>query len=398
MKKEFLNLGKQPIANKFLYKNDFKEELFFDLTVGFDEETGLVSLIKTVDLDKMFNKDYVYRSSMSKTMIEHFRVISNKLQEEFSSKSTLEIGSNDGVFIKHFSKNNTIAVEPCENFSNITNEMGYKTYNSFWNLDTAKKILTECGKRDLIFSANCMCHIPNLEETFNAINLLLEDNGVFVFEDPSLSKMIENVSYDQLYDEHSHIFSVSALKNILEKSGLEIFRVENLEVHGGSNRIYACKKKTREIEKSVITNLNLENSQGLLLYETFKQFGQKVEESKEKLTNMLVDLKSKGNKICSYGATSKSTTVFNYCNIGTNIIDYIVDTTPEKQGKFSPGVHIPVISPEEGFNQQVNVAFLGAWNFVKEITYKEKQFLLDGGIFVTHVPEVRVISKEIFSV
>ena len=388
MKKQFLDLGKQPIANGFLTSDDQSDECFFDLKVGFDNETKLVSLMEFVELDKMFNDDYAYRASMSNTMREHFRSASKEFLKQFNPKNVLEIGSNDGVFLKNFSNTNAIAVEPCGNFSKITNEMGYKTYNKFWDLNLAKQILEDDGKRDLIFSANCICHIPELEECFEAISKVLSPEGVFIFEDPSLEKMIERVSYDQIYDEHAHVFSVTALNNILNKFSLSIFKVEELSVHGGSNRIYVCHAGERSIDDSVCNSLDRERLAGLDNFDTYVNFAKEVEASKNNLIETLTKYKQQNKRIVSYGATSKSTTVFNYCDIGIDLIDYIVDTTPSKQGKLSPGKHIPIFSPKK-FDEGVDVAFLGAWNFVDEICKKEKNFLDKGGIFVSHIREVK---------
>tara|TARA_R110002124_G_scaffold98281_2_gene243666 strand:+ start:6781 stop:7962 length:1182 start_codon:yes stop_codon:yes gene_type:complete len=393
MKKEFLNLGKQPIANGFLYEEDISDEFFFDLRVVFDEDTKLVSLKDFVKPELMFNDDYVYVSSMSQTMREHFQDASSKFKSIFAPQKVLEIGSNDGVFVKNFDPENTIAVEPCGNFAKLTNKQGYHTYSNFWNTTLSNQIVQDHGKQDLIFSANCMCHVQDLEDAFLAISNCLSDNGVFVFEDPSLEKMISRNSYDQIYDEHAHIFSVIALDNILSEQGLQIFDVENLSVHGGSNRIYVKKigNTSLTVKRSVFENIKLERESGLDKFERFVKFADSVKQSKEELLFLLKKYKDQNKKIVSYGATSKSTTVFNYCGITSEHIDYIVDTTPHKQGKLSPGTHIPVISPEDGFDELVDVAFLGAWNFTKEIVSKEKEFLERGGKFITHVPKVSVL-------
>ena len=388
MKHTFLDLGAQPIANNFLSNLD-GEEYKFNLTVEFDDETKLVSLGEFVRPELMFNDSYVYYSSNSKTMQSHFRDYANVLKEEFSPEKVMEIGSNDGVFIKNFSSDTTVAIEPCGNFAKITNSIGYRTYDKFWNLEVAEQIIQNHDKRDLISSSNCVCHMQNLDEAFSAINRCLTDDGIFVFEDPSLLKMLERVSYDQIYDEHAHIFSVTSLQNLLNRNGLEIFRVENLVVHGGSNRIYACKLGAREIENSVTENLSLEQEYGIQELAAYKKFAKKVATSKDALLELLTNMKNEGRKVVSYGATSKSTTVFNYCGIGPDLIDYIVDTTEAKQGKLSPGMHIPVVPPQSGFNDTVDVAFLGAWNYEKEILSKEENFLKGGGRFVTHIPYVR---------
>jgi methylation protein EvaC len=387
MKKQFLNLGKQPIANGFLERK-IDDEFFFDLKVGFDEETKLVTQMEYVDPPLMFNENYSYRGSMSKTMREHFKSLSKVLPYK---NNILEIGSNDGVFLTNFTPEEVIAVEPCLNFATETKKLGYTTYSNFWDLELSHAIKENHGLKNIIFSANCICHIPDLDDAFSAVNNLLSEEGIFIFEDPSLLQMINNNSYDQIYDEHPHIFSVIALDNLLKRNGLEIVKVENLSVHGGSNRIYAMKKGKSTPDSSVLNNKSLERILGLDKLETFTRFAEKVKQSKIDLVRLLKKCREEGKKVISYGATSKSTTVFNYCNINTDLIDYIVDTTPEKQNKLSPGTHIPIISPEEGFDHTVDFAYLGAWNFLKEISAKELEYLNRGGRFITHVPTVKVI-------
>jgi len=395
MKKEFLDLGKQPIANKFLTKDEFDDEFFFDLKVVFDEETKLVSLKEFVAPEMMFNENYTYHSSTSYPMKEHFRKTAEMLTTRYKPVNVMEIGSNDGIFIKHFNPDTTFAVEPCGNFADITNDMDYKTYPEFWTTKLSKLIKQEHGTMDLIYAANCVCHVHDLDDTFTAVRNLLSEDGVFVFEDPSLLRMMERGSYDQLYDEHAHIFSVTALDKLLDRNGLMLVRVDNLSVHGGSNRIYAGIKGKYNIDNSVHTvtsNLMNEKSFGLDRFETYQVFTERVNKSKNDLVSMLKSLKLEGKKIISYGATSKSTTVFNYCGIDNSLIDYITDTTEDKQGKYSPGTHIPIVSPDEGFDESVDVAFLGAWNFKDVIMNKETEFIQGGGKFITHVPQVMIFS------
>ena len=389
MKKEFLNLGKQPIANGFLYEKDIPNEFFYDLKVGFDNKTKLITHMEYVDPPLMFNDNYSYRGSMSKTMVNHFKEFSNLFENK--DIKVLEIGSNDGVFLKNWDSQKTIAVEPCGNFAKETNDLGYKTYAEFWTLDLSNRIKETHGTMDLIFAANCICHIPDLDQTFKAIHNLLGDKGIFVFEDPSLAQMINNNSYDQIYDEHPHIFSVIALNNLLKQNNLKIIKVDNTSVHGGSNRIWVV-KNTNPInsDKSVKNNIEFEKVLGLDKIATFKKFAKKVEQSKKDLIDLLNRCKKQNKKVISYGATSKSTTIFNYCEIKSDLIHYIIDTTPEKIGKLAPGSHIPIFS-SNGIDKDVDIAYLGAWNFATEIMNKESDFINNGGKFITHVPLVKFI-------
>ena len=392
-KKEFLDLGKQPIANRFLNGDEFENEFLFDLKAVFDEDTKLVSLNEFVAPEMMFNENYAYHASMSETMKLHFKNLADRLNSEFNPVNILEIGSNDGIFIRHFNPDTTIAVEPCGNFADMTFDMGYNTYKAFWDTELSAKIKQDHGTIDLIYAANCMCHIHNLDDTFTAVKNLLSEDGIFVFEDPSLLRMMERGSYDQLYDEHAHIFSITALNNLLERNGLTIFRVDNLSVHGGSNRIYVkLKENDIPIEESVQNNLNEEKSFGLTEFQTYETFSDRVKKSKKDLVSMLKSLKLEGKKVICYGAASKVTTVFNYCGIDDSLIEYITDTTPSKIGKHQPGTHIPIISPDDGFDETVDVAYLGAWNFRIEIMNKELNYLRRGGKFITHVPQVMMFS------
>ena len=400
MKKEFLDLGRQPVANAFLKKEDFDDEFLFDLKVVFDTESKLVSIKKFVDPKRIFNENYPYTTSNSFPMVKHFKETAEMLMKEFNPLTVMEIGSNDGVFLKNWANDYTIGVEPCSNFAKVTKDMGYQTYNDFWTTNLSEKIKSDGHVDfDLIYAANCICHIHDLDDTFKAVKNLLSKDGVFVFEDPSLLKILERNSYDQIYDEHPHIFSITALDNILMKNGLKIFRVENLSVHGGSNRVYVSHLpfytflRNRPVELTVRENLQKEDDFGLNEFKTYQEFAKRVEESRNDLVELLVKLKNDGKRIMSIGATAKSTTVFNYCGIGaspwqTDLIELITDTTKDKQEKYSPGSHIPVVDRESVNINDYDYAFLGAWNLKDYIIKNEKKF---NGKFITHVPKVEVV-------
>ena len=392
MKKEFLDLGKQPIANNFCKEDEYEGEFFYDLKVVFDEDTKLVSLKDFVKPELMFNENYAYNTSMSTPMVNHFKSVADMLTEEFRPVNVMEIGSNDGPFIRHFDPTTAVCVEPCGNFADITYDMGYETYAEFWTTELSQKIKSECGNMDLIYSANCICHIQDLDDCFSAVANLLSEDGVFVFEDPSLLRMLERGSYDQIYDEHAHVFSVTALDNILKKNGLTLFDVDNISVHGGSNRIYASKSSDVVVKDSVTRNLMEERQFGVDKFETYQIFADRIEKSKKDLVNLLTKLKNEGKKVISIGATSKSTTVFNYCGIRSDLIECITDTTPDKQGTLAPGSYIPVVARDIVNLNEYDYAFLGAWNFKDLIANKERDFVENGGKFITHVPEIMVFS------
>ena len=397
MNKVFLNLGRQPLANSFLKdlgKSTLRRDFFYNLKICFNTKNYLVSITKPVNPKKQYTDKYAHRASESKTMRSAFKEVANKLLKRFKPKKIMEIGSNDGVFLKNFDKKSVIAVEPCKNLAKITKKL-FKTYDEFWNLRLANKLIKQKkGEIDLIFSANTISHIPNLEETFKGIYKILSKDGVLVIEDPSLLKVLQNNCYDQFYDEHVYVFSSISISNIVQEFGLRLFDIEHLSTHGGSNRYYICKtngkyknslRLKKAIKKEMFYKLNKLRS--------YLKFSKRVNLSRKNLFNLIKNLRKKNKKIISYGATYKSTTVFNYCNINSKMVDYVTDTTLNKQGKYTPGTHIKIISPENGMNNTVDYAFLGAWNFKKEIFKKEKKFLKRGGKFITHVPKVMTLSK-----
>ena len=396
MKTEFLDLGRQPIANKFLKREEFDNEFLFDLKVVFDEETKLVSLKDFVKPELMFNEDYTYHTSLSTPMVKHFKETAQSLVKfrknlRYKTDKVLEIGSNDGPFISNFDKNTAWCVEPCDNFAIKTADMGYNTFTDFWTKELAEKIVNWHGKMDLVYSANCICHVQDLDDCFSAVAEVLDKKGMFVFEDPSLIEMLKRGSYDQIYDEHAHIFSVTALQNILQRNGLTIFKVEPLSVHGGSNRIYArhlnINSDMFDLDGYVSSLLRYENDFGINDIGVYNKFCNRVQKSKDRLVGLLNDISNDGKHVISLGATSKSTTVFNYCGINTNLIDVISDTTPSKQGLYSPGVHIPVVSRESIDINDYDYAFLGAWNFADLIKKNETEFVKNGGEFISHLTE-----------
>jgi len=396
MKKKFLNLGIQPLANSFLSSNSKKslaKEFFYNLEVSFNTSSYLVSISKPVNPKLQYTDKYAHRASESITMRNAFKKIANRLNEKYLPKIVMEIGSNDGVFIRNFPKKKILAVEPCKNLANITKNK-YKTFPNFWNKKLANKIFSKSKKADIIFSANTISHIPNLKETFDAIEFSLSENGVLVIEDPSLYSVIKNNSYDQFYDEHVYVFSAISVANIVKKSNLRLFDAEEITTHGGSMRFYICKNSAKyKNTKKIKLIIKKEKKANLHKFSTYLEFSKRVKKTKSNLIKIFKRLKNKNKNIISYGATYKSSTIFNYCKIGKKLINYITDTTLNKQGKFTPGQHIPIISPAVGMNDKVDYAFLGAWNFKKEILKKEKEFIRRGGKFITHVPSPRIISK-----
>ena len=392
MNKKFLDLGFQPLANEYLskYRRNHKK---YKLKIFFNLKNKLVSISKRIPSREMFTNKYPYRSSLSKTMQNSFYKLSKEISKSFKPNMFLEIGSNDGALISHFKKHSVIGVEPCSNLAKITKKKGFTTYDNYWEFKLAKKLKKKYKKIDLIYSANTLTHISDLQDVFKSIDLLLSADGVLIIEDPSLLECLKKNSYDQFYNEHIYLFSALSVSNIINDFDLEIFNLKNLDTHGGSLRYYIKRKTNKKLKilPSVQKQLRKELKFGLDKYNTYLKFSNKVKKSKLNLIKLLTDLKKRNMRIAGYGATAKAVTVLNYCNIDNTIIDFFTDTTPEKINKFMPGKKINIVKYKKNILNNVDYAFLGAWNFKKEIFKKEKKFLRNGGKFITHIPNPKII-------
>ncbi len=387
----FLDLGYQPFANEYL-KHKKKKEKKYRLLIDFNKKNKIVSIKKKFLSNEIFKNNYPYRSSISKTMRKSFKNLSIKIKKKFKNDKILEIGCNDGVFLENFNKKNTLGIEPCKNIAKLSKIKKINVLSDYWTNKLSLKIKKKYGKFDIIFSANTITHIKNFNEVFSAINNILNDDGVLIIQDPSLLELIKKNAYDQFYNEHIYVFSYLSLKNILKKHNLEIFNLENISDHGGSIRYYIKKKFAKyKINNSTKIQKKIEIKNGLHKFSTYLQFKKRVELSRKKLLLLIRKINKRNKNIIGYGATAKAVTVLNYCKINNKNIKYFVDTTPEKQDKFMPGVQIPVKKYSKLSIKKVDYAFLGAWNFKNEIFKKEKRYRLNNGKFITHIPLPKVI-------
>lgn len=389
-----IDFGKMPIANGFLTPEQFGKEYLFDMVLGYDPGTHAIGLINKVPPEKMFHENYAFFSSTSRGMQNHFRETAKKLLPYAGRGIVVEMGSNDGIMLKAWKDLGVraIGVEPSKNVAEVSRQKGHTVISKFMSDKVADEILDQ-GKVSLVFGANVSCHIEFLEDYLKAVTRLIGKKGVFVFEDPYFIDIVEKTSYDQIYDEHVWYFTISFINKMLESFGFHVFECEHVPVHGGELRMYVGHKDTYKVKPAVSVWLkkeeNLENQLQILKKNT--------EKSKKNLVALLQKIKSKGKKICGFAATSKATTVFNYCDIGPDLIPFVTDTTPEKQSKYYPGVYIPIISQsvfEEGKTDKsklIDYAFLGAWNHYNEIEKYQSWYRAAGGHWITHVPSPRII-------
>tara|TARA_B100001057_G_scaffold346860_1_gene348170 strand:+ start:5379 stop:6557 length:1179 start_codon:yes stop_codon:yes gene_type:complete len=392
MIKNFLNLGNQPLANEFKSK---RVNSFYTLNLEFNNKNKLVSINKRVKKEIMFNKTYPYRSSLSTSVKNHFKNLSEIIKKNYSHKKILEIGSNDGTFAKNFNRSQINCVEPCYDVGNALKKRGFKVHIRYFDDELVKLLSKQSNKFDLIFSANTITHINKIEKVLKNIKKILSEDGVFILEEPSFLECFKKNAFDQFYNEHIYVLSAIALKNILREIGLKIFKLENIEIHGGSLRYYIIHDKNNKFKmcKSLIRQVRAETKVGLNKFITYKKFAKNVYNLKKKLIKIFRKIKSKKGKIVGYGASAKAVTVVNYCNLKENFFDYFIDTTKSKIGKYLPGTKISVRKYDKSKLDKNIFYFLGAWNFKDEIFAKEKDLLKKGGRFILHLPMPHIYKK-----
>lgn len=389
-----------PIANGFLLPEQFADEYFFELAVGFCEQCTMVQLIDQPEREMMFNDHYAFYSSTSTHMARHFQEYAETIHGKYirgDKPFVVEIGSNDGILLKNFAARGIrhLGIEPSDNVAAVARSNGINTITRFFDLAAAQDILAEYGPADAFMGANVFCHIPYLHSVAEGIKALLKPQGVLVIEEPYLGDIFEKTSYDQIYDEHVFFFTVTSIGNLFSRHGLEVFDVAPQTVHGGSMRYMLGHTGAHLISPAVVRQRRYEEERGLHRAQTYEVLRQNIEHSRDALRAALADLRRAGKRVVGYGATSKSTTVTNYCGITPELVEFISDTTPIKQGKFSPGVHIP-IKPYEAFvTDYPDCALLFAWNHADEIMAKEKNFQVAGGQWLVFVPRVEIRSYDL---
>jgi methylation protein EvaC len=392
-----IRFGDMPLANGFLQQEDFPSEYFFELAFGFCETCAMAQLIKNVPREKMFHSNYPFFTASSGRMAAHFQRMADEVAREWlpaGDSFVVEIGCNDGTLLQRMASLGIrhLGVEPSANVAALAQSKGVSTICRFFDLETAREISGRHGQADVVLATNCICHIQDLHSLADGLQILLKLSGVLIFEDPYLGDVIERVAYDQIYDEHAYYFSVLSLTHWFSGYGFEIVALQPQNVHGGSMRYTASRNGARQVKPEVPAQQRRELSLGLHLIETYRQFGRNVDRSSAELLRLLRRLKQDGKRVVGYAATSKSTTVLNYCGISTDLIEFVTDTTPAKQGRFSPGTHIPVYSPEKFRDRYPDYALLFAWNHAEEVINNEHGFRQAGGRWIRYVPKVEIFA------
>ena len=399
LKITFADLGTSPLANSFLDEKSLnKKEQFFPLHVCVCDICFLVQLDEFEKPEKIFN-NYAYFSSYSKSWINHAKKYATDMIKRFGLNSdnfVIEIASNDGYLLQLFQNQNIpcLGIEPAENVANVAKQKGISTLVKFFGTDTAKDLVSKGKMADLLLGNNVLAHVPNINDFVAGMKILLKPNGIITMEFPHLMQLIDKNQFDTIYHEHFSYLSFYTVKKIFEQYELRIFDVEELHTHGGSLRIYAthAKNSTHVVNNRVDKLLEKETEFGITQISTYTNFQKQINRIKNEICEFMTSAVKNGKKIVCYGAAAKGNTLLNYCGIGIDLIDYVVDRNPHKQGLFLPGTHIPIKDPSEIQKTKPDYLLIIPWNLQDEIM-EQMSYIRDwGGKFVIPIPEVQVNS------
>lgn len=395
--KQFLSLHYMPIPNGFVPKKDIKKKEFhFPLKVCVCTDCWLVQLTHVIPAEIMF-RNYLYIPSTSTTVVAHFREMADHIIKNFNVKRkdlVIDIGSNDGTLLSNFQKKNipVLGVDPAENIARQANKNGIRTLCTFFTEEKAQKIAQEYGKAKIITATNVIAHIQDLHDVMKGIALLLQDNGIFVMEAPYLADLVERNEFDTIYHEHLSYFSVHPLEVLFHQHGLKIIDIQKQSIHGGSLRVFVAKQSADytvhpRVEKFLIE----EKAKNLQNIKTYDDFALRVKKVKRDLLQFLRKIRKEGKTIIGYGAAAKGNVLLNYCDISTDLLDYIVDSIPYKQGKYTPGTHIPIYPESKIVKAMPDYTLILAWNFADEIIRKNQEYVQKGGRFIIPVPYLKIV-------
>ena len=392
-----LSLAATPPANAFVQKHQLAEpQPTFPLDIYFCHDCAHVQLPVVVNPSILF-RNYVYVSGTSPVFVRHFEDYAASLLRKFPIQNgalVVDIGSNDGTLLRFFKAKgcSVLGVDPARNIAATATQAGIETWPEFFNSRIAEKIRREKSGAAIITANNVLAHIDDLDEIVRGVKALLDDNGVFAFEVSYLGDVIRNNLFDTIYHEHLCYHSVKPLLPFFEKHEMRVLETAAVPSHGGSLRCLVGRKNcVHPTGPSVAAFVKKETAQGLHQFATLKHFGERIGRLKIELQSLLQKLRSQGKSIAGFGAPAKMTTLMYHFNIGADLVDFIVDDSPLKQGLYSPGSHIPVKPAAEIYSKQPDYLLLLAWNFADTIIKQHQQFTARGGRFIVPVPSVRIV-------
>jgi len=394
---EFLDLGFTPPADQFLAREQLAQpETYFPLTVVRCDSCHFVQLSYVVPPDVLYQNDYPYEASVTNTGSRHFNAFAAAVAESYGLDATdlvVDIGSNVGVLLNGFKVQGmrVLGVDPAANIAAIAESRGIPTVADFFSLDVARNIATTHGRAKVITGSNVFAHIDDLRGLLLAIDALLDDRGVFVIEAPYLLNLLESIEYDTIYHEHLSYLSILPLVKFFQANGFELFDVQQVDIHGGSIRLFVGRQGQRDVRQSVEEFSRREIDGDVYAMENLSKFADRVRQNRQELLTLLRTLKQQGKKIAAVSAPAKGMTLLNYCRIGDETLDFVTEKSTLKIGKFTPGGHLPVLPDAALLEHDIDYALLLAWNFKEEIMANLSAFKDRGGKFIIPIPTPEVV-------
>jgi len=394
LKYEFIDLYNSPPSNSYLTKCQLNEpEISYPLKLYICNYCYLVQIDEYVKSDVLFNSEYSYFSSYSSHWLKHAKLFSDYITKYLNldkNSFVIEIASNDGYLLQYFKEKEIpcLGIEPTSSTAKAAREKGIDVLEQFFNTSTASNI----KKADLLIGNNVLAHVPDINNFVAGLKIALNPNGTISLEFPHILNLINFNQFDTIYHEHFFYFSLITVHKIFSLHGLKIYNVEELTTHGGSLRIFATHNENLNIQinKNVDDLIQKERNVGLDTIDGYHGFEKKVQSIKWNFWNYLINFKNKNNKIAAYGAAAKGNTFLNYCGIKSDIINFVVDDTPYKQGKFLPMSHIPIVSEETLRIEKPDLIIILPWNWCNEIVQKLEFTKKWGAQLLTAIPELKI--------
>jgi hypothetical protein len=401
---KFVELVNSPLSNSFLTKEQLNEpETYFPLTIYACSKCHLVQIDEYKDAREIFNGDYVYFSSYSTSWVAHAKRYVESMISRFGyNKDSLvvEIASNDGYLLQHFNNVGVpvLGVEPTTNTAKVAIEKGIPTVTEYFTTDFAKQLVSQGKSADLVLGNNVLAHVPNINDFVGGLKTVLKPTGVVTMEFPHLLRLVEQCQFDTIYHEHYSYLSFTTVQKVFAAHGLELFDVEEQSTHGGSLRIFGkhFSDTTKSVSPNVANMLKKEADAGMLTNEYYKTFQLQVNAIRNQFVKFLIECQEKGKKVIGYGAAAKGNTLMNYAGIkGDDLITFVVDAAPSKQGKFLPGTHIPVYDQKKISEYKPDYVIIFPWNLKEEVMAQLAYIGEWGGQFAVFVPKLQVYSPSL---